>query len=52
LIDQHEDGDIGGLSAKDIWSFTAESGTDVTVRLDTVSQSTAYVLSVCISTST
>ena len=52
LIDQHQDGDIDGPSSKDIWSFTAESGTDVTVKLDTVSQSTAYVLSVCISTST
>ena len=51
MIDQQEDGDIGRPSSKDVWSFTAASGTDVTVKLDTVSQSTAYVLSVCISTS-
>jgi len=51
-IEQHEDGDFGGPSSKDIWSFTTSAATDVTVKLDTVSQSTAYIMSACVSTST
>jgi hypothetical protein len=52
LTDQHEDGDFAAPSSKDIWSFTAAAGTDVTIRLDTVSETSAYVMGVCISTST
>lgn len=52
LTEQHVEGDFAAPYSKDVWSFTASAGTDVTVRLDTVSQATAYVMAVCISKST
>jgi len=52
LTEQHKDGDFAPPSSKDIWTFTASGATDVTVKLDTVSQDTAYVMSVCVSTNT
>lgn len=52
LTDQIEDGDFAAPSSKDIWSFSASAGTSVTVKLDTVSEETAYIMSICLSTST
>jgi hypothetical protein len=52
LTDQKEDGDFAAPSSKDIWSFDGSAGADVTVKLDTVSEETAYIMSFCLSTST
>jgi hypothetical protein len=52
LTDQEKNGDFAAPSSKDIWSFTASAGTSVTVKLDTVSEETAYIMSFCLSTTT
>jgi hypothetical protein len=50
LTEQHEEGHFAPPGSRDIWSFTTSAATDVTVKLDTVSQPTAYIMWTCVST--